>query len=179
MITMTQSFKNFWKNYFNFTGTATRSEYWWLALWALIISIIWFIATIIIIIFSLASQDKVNIKFNTFAEFIHNTPSTLIVWCLLSLLTLLAFVIPSLSLTVRRYRDSGLNEVSVWLLFALTLISSWITSPNDSQNTFFSIYFSTIGIVSIIELIVTVLPTKQLANTKVIGKNKSHQNSEL
>ena len=135
MITMTQSFKNFWKNYFNFTGTATRSEYWWMALWALIISIIWFIATIIIIIFSLASQDKVNIKFNTFAEFIHNTPSTLIVWCLLSLLILLAFVIPLLSLTVRRYRDSGLNEVSVLLLFALTLISSWITSPNDSQNT--------------------------------------------
>ncbi|WP_141563389.1 DUF805 domain-containing protein, partial [Leuconostoc citreum] len=57
------------ENYFNFTGTATRSEYWWMALWALIISIIWFIATIIIIIFSLASQDKVNIKFNTFAEF--------------------------------------------------------------------------------------------------------------
>ncbi|MGX7051121.1 DUF805 domain-containing protein [Leuconostoc palmae] len=172
MITMSQSFKNFWKNYFNFTGTATRAEYWWMALWSIIISIVWFIATIIITVFSIASQGHTNIEFNTFTEFIRHIPVVLIVWCLLSLLILLAFVIPTLSLSVRRYRDSGLNEVSVWILFALSLLSGWGTPSNDSSNTFFSISFSIMGIVSIIELIITVLPTSQLANKKVIGKNK-------
>lgn len=143
-----------------------------MALWLVIVSIVWSIVTIIITVFSIASQGHTNIEFNTFTEFIRHIPVVLIVWCLLSLLILLAFVIPTLSLSVRRYRDSGLNEVSVWILFALSLISGWGTPSNDSSNTFFSMSFSIIGIVSIIQLIITVLPTSQLANTKVIGKNK-------
>lgn len=54
---MVESFKNFWKNYFNFSGRATRSEYGFMLLWYLLILvvlnyvpsllIIWLVATII------------------------------------------------------------------------------------------------------------------------------------
>ena len=38
MIPMGQAYANFWKKYFDFTGTAQRSEYWWALL---VNSLIW------------------------------------------------------------------------------------------------------------------------------------------
>ena len=29
---MIQAYKNFWKNYLNFSGRSTRSDYWWVVL---------------------------------------------------------------------------------------------------------------------------------------------------
>lgn len=164
MITMSQSFKSYWKNYFNFTGTATRAEYWWMAVWSIPIFIVWFIVTIMITVFSFESQGKINVEFDTFTEFFQHIPVSLMVWSLLSVLILLALIIPTLSLSVRRYRDSGLNEIAVWVLSALSLLLGWVTSFNAFQSNFFSISFSIMSVVSIVQLIISVLPTNQLTH---------------
>ena len=35
-----EAYRSFWKNYFNFKGRATRSEFWFVVVWNLIIGIV-------------------------------------------------------------------------------------------------------------------------------------------
>jgi uncharacterized membrane protein YhaH (DUF805 family) len=80
-LTIINSYKAFWTNYFNFKERASRSEYWWAALVNGIISLVLNITYVV----------STTIPFSAF----------------LAMLFGLVIVIPSLSLTVRRLHDTN------------------------------------------------------------------------
>ncbi|KMK53779.1 hypothetical protein FEFB_03730 [Fructobacillus sp. EFB-N1] len=73
----------------------------------------------------------------------------------------LAILIPSLSLEVRRIRDTGLNAVLVWIVFAIDMLSDAFGSTGVLND-----------IVSLLILLILVFPTDKLANVRMIGKNQ-------
>ena len=85
-------------NYFNFSGRASRSEYWYLMLFLLIIGFV--TAILDIILFAAENIGPLNILFS------------------------LATIVPSLSVSVRRLHDIGRS--GWWLLLALIPIVGWI-----------------------------------------------------
>lgn len=104
----------FFKNYFNFNGRSTRSEYWWIVLFIFLVNLVLgFLGGIMGI-----NDDRGN---NVFS----------------SLFTLACFV-PNLSLTVRRLHDIGKS----WLYFLFVLIPLagpiilivWMATRSDFDN---------------------------------------------
>ncbi len=85
-------------NYFNFSGRATRPEYWWFQLWLAIIAI----ATGIFGVMEIGSQPGSGIKLVDG------------VLTLIFLVLLLGTLIPALSLQIRRLHDSG--HTGWWVL---------------------------------------------------------------
>ena len=98
-INMIDAVKLFFKNYFNFTGRASRSEYWWFILSYFIVSIV--IGTIeFIFTFATVFADIYNDPYST--------PNALKYWYLMpSYLFTYAMMIGLLSLAARRLQDRG------------------------------------------------------------------------
>lgn len=93
-----KAYPRFWGNYFNFKTCSNRSAYWWTFMWNWLIRII-------LIIWGLITILKTGNKFNL----------GIILFLIYSALAL----IPSLSLTARRYQDAGLSRW--WMLFTYLL----------------------------------------------------------
>ena len=98
---MIKAYKNFLKGYVDFTGRATRSEYWW----------VWLVNNILflplyIFYFQMALKDS------------RETDPILGV-AIISIYMILAIVlfIPSLAVKVRRLRDAGLHWAFIFLHF--------------------------------------------------------------
>ena len=105
-----QSIKSFYKNYFNFRGRASRSEYWWNNLLSYGLITIWY-AVYFVALFSLidAGSDPTEATLIAYGQ-------TGIVGILL-LIFLLASFIPSLSISFRRIHDKNKSAWNfLWLL---------------------------------------------------------------
>lgn len=94
-----EAIESYFKNYVNFSGRATRSEYWYAYLFNLIIGLV---LSAFQTGFSLSGN---NTLYNTFA--------------VVSVIYSLAVFLPSLSVAVRRFHDAG---KSGWLYFALAVL---------------------------------------------------------
>ena len=103
----------FWRNYLNFRTNSSRSAYWWTFMWN------WLIRAIFMI-WGLMTILKTGSKFNL----------GIILFIIYSLLALL----PSLSLTARRYQDAGISKW--WMLFTYLLpyILYFITRMIDPNS---------------------------------------------
>ena len=105
-----QSIKSFYKNYFNFRGRASRSEYWWNNLLSYGLIAIWY-AVYFVALFSLidAGSDPTEATLIAYGQ-------TGIVGILL-LIFLLASFIPSLSISFRRIHDKNKSAWNfLWFL---------------------------------------------------------------
>lgn len=100
-----QAVKRFWLKAFRFSGYATRSEFWWAYLFQTVIGLIVYIPLLSSIISATSGME-------TDTE---PTQSIPVIWPLLALLMVLVFIIPSLSLTWRRFHDAGFSGL-FWLL---------------------------------------------------------------
>ena len=101
------------KNWVNFRGVASRSEYWWFALFSFIVGIA---ASIVDTAFGLDS----------------------VFGGLIGTLVSLAMFLPRLSLLVRRFRDAGVSPL--WLISALVPISgfvSWVINNFERYRVIF------------------------------------------
>lgn len=107
---MFEAYLCFWKNYFNFSGRARRSEYWF----AYIVSFI--------VAFLLVNLAKLLLAFSeaagSFMLFVYS-------------LYLLALIIPSISVSVRRLHDTGRS--GVYIIFCLMPIIGIVLLLLDSQ----------------------------------------------
>ncbi|CAC95912.1 TPA: DUF805 domain-containing protein [Listeria innocua] len=94
-----EAYKSFWKNYVNFSGRAPRSAYWYVVLWNVIIfAVLYFLAFVFgISIFMESALGGTGIASSGGALFM----------MVLVLLYLLAVLLPTISLMVRRLHDSG------------------------------------------------------------------------
>ena len=106
-MTFGESIKTVFKKYAEFEGTASRSEYWWFALFTFLVSI----------------------PFNIFSTATENVTDPIIT--LVAFLVALVYfaismgiLVPSLAVTVRRLRDAGYHWA--WIFISLVPIAGWI-----------------------------------------------------
>lgn len=116
------AYKLFWKNYVNFTGRSRRSEYWYTILWHIIVSI-----PGLLLIFGGVLGAIMGLMNSS------NTASGVSVVCLIFgwiylAVYSLAILIPNYALLIRRFHDTGRTMVMPIIIFAWSIIMSFL--PN-------------------------------------------------
>ena len=108
---MINAYKNFFKNYAEFTGRSTRSDYWWVWLGNFILSIPFWIIYFYTVFLS-AVMDSVS---DSASE---ATFMVLGLVVIIYAIFYLAILVPTLALSVRRLRDAGFHWAFIFLRFA-------------------------------------------------------------
>ena len=108
---MINAYKNFFKNYAEFTGRSTRSDYWWVWLGNIILSIPFWIIYFYTVFLS-AVMDSVS---DSASE---ATFMVLGLVVIIYAIFYLAILVPTLALSVRRLRDAGFHWAFIFLRFA-------------------------------------------------------------
>ena len=91
--------------YFDFKGRARRSEFWFFQLSIFIIQFI--CSTILVTILVLSKDEKENDKI----EITNNIPAFVVYLVIMAI-----FIIPNISVSVRRLHDIGKSDVSIFLI---------------------------------------------------------------
>ena len=108
---MIDAYKNFFKNYAEFTGRSTRPDFWWVWLGNLILSIPFWIIYFYTVFLSTV-MDSVS---DSASE------ATFMVFGLVAIIYAvfyLAILVPTIALSVRRLRDAGFHWAFIFLRFA-------------------------------------------------------------
>lgn len=106
-MTFGQAIASGFKNYANFNGRTSRSGYWWWALFTFLVTlpfIIWFLADLIATTISIGGGAA-----NQWV-FVTSTPSFIVL-----ALVQLAFVLPHISIQVRRLHDINMSGAWWWI----------------------------------------------------------------
>lgn len=145
--------KAFFMNYVNFTGKSSRREFWWFVLFETIVGIILFFTTGAIVM-----QHALKVinsgKFSASSGALDFLGGSIIAIIVLLLITLAVFL-PSIAITVRRFRDAGVSWPVFAGLYAVNLIGGFAFPGN------LKVSYAIIGVVSLVMLIIEVLPTKK------------------
>lgn len=107
---MINAYKNFFKNYAEFTGRSTRPDFWWVWLGNLILSIPFWIIYFYTVFLS-AVMDSVS---DSASE---ATFMVLGLVVIIYAIFYLAILVPTLALSVRRLRDAGFHWAFIFLRF--------------------------------------------------------------
>lgn len=124
------SLVSYFKNYFNFTGRSTRSEYWWMKIWEVLYNI-------------LISGLAVGKIIETGAGI--TTPFSL--FGTMSIFTIITIVVmfPMVTLTVRRMNDAGFP---LWFNLIVVLVFYVLESYSQSiGNTVWSLVGLVLGLI--------------------------------
>ena len=130
---MINAYKNFFKNYAEFTGRSTRSDYWWVWLGNFILSIpFWIIYfyTVFLSIVMVSIDDSVS----------EATFMVLGLVVIIYAIFYLAILVPTLALSVRRLRDAGFHWAFIFLRFvpmggiALLILHAMPTKETEVVN---------------------------------------------
>ena len=108
---MINAYKNFFKNYAEFTGRSTRSDYWWVWLGNFILSIPFWIIYFYTVFLSTV-MDSVSDSASEAAFMIFGLVA------IIYAIFYLAILVPTLALSVRRLRDAGFHWAFIFLRFA-------------------------------------------------------------
>ena len=108
---MIDAYKNFFKNYAEFTGRSTRPDFWWVWLGNLILSIPFWIIYFYTVFLS-AVMDSVS---DSASE---ATFMVLGLVVIIYAIFYLVILVPTLALSVRRLRDAGFHWAFIFLRFA-------------------------------------------------------------
>jgi len=151
------AYKLFWTQYADFSGRSSRSAYWWAYLWNTVI----YVAGLIVIILTLGSSFAV-ITNRGFPDGSQSSSLSLGLPIIISgvaiglmVLYVIAIFLPSLAITVRRYRDAG---VSPWWLLPIYGGSSVLSGllggqvANDWQVAF-SVIILVLVIINLVILV--------------------------
>ena len=106
--TLGQAFSRFWKKYATFSGRASRSEFWWVALISAVLGILFYVIEL-----AAAGWNP------TAATADVTDPGDILnyIWSL-------ATLVPSLALSVRRLHD--VDRSGWWVLLGLVPVVGWI-----------------------------------------------------
>ena len=108
---MIDAYKNFFKNYAEFTGRSTRPDFWWVWLGNFILSIPFWIIYFYIVYLSTV-MDSVS---DSASEAIFMVFGLV---AIIYAVFYLAILVPTLALSVRRLRDAGFHWAFIFLRFA-------------------------------------------------------------
>lgn len=140
---MIKAYKQFWKNYFNFTGVSTRTEFWWVIL----------INSVIYAIFALAFGGVVVVTALATGHADKSFGIAAVIGVAVCGLYAIASVIPTISLYFRRYRDAGVNP---WFLLITYGVPTILMGSYDK----YILVRTSVQIISIIGFIILVMPSK-------------------
>ena len=130
---MINAYKNFFKNYAEFTGRSTRPDYWWVWLGNFILSIPFWVIYIYTVYLS-AVMDSVSNSASEAAFMIFGLVAIIYV------VFYLAILVPTLALSVRRLRDAGFHWAFIFLRFvpmggiALLILLAMPTKETEVVN---------------------------------------------
>ena len=100
---MINAYKNFFKNYAEFTGRSTRPDYWWVWIGNFVISI-----PLLIILYLSAVLYSAS----------HSASEATFMFTIIYAVFYLPILVPTLALSVRRLRDAGFHWAFAFLRFA-------------------------------------------------------------
>ena len=130
---MINAYKNFFKNYAEFTGRSTRSDYWWVWLGNFILSIpFWIIYFYTVFLSAVMASVDDSVSEATFM--------VLGLVVIIYAIFYLAILVPTLALSVRRLRDAGFHWAFIFLRFvpmggiALLILHAMPTKENEVVN---------------------------------------------
>ena len=130
---MINAYKNFFKNYAEFTGRSTRPDFWWVWLGNLILSIpFWIIYFYIVYLSTVMDSVSDSASEATFIVL----GLVVIIYAIFYLATL----VPTLALSVRRLRDAGFHWAFIFLRFvpmggiALLILHAMPTKETEVVN---------------------------------------------
>ena len=130
---MINAYKNFFKNYAEFTGRSTRPDFWWVWLGNLILSIPFWIIYFYIVYLSTV-MDSVG---DSASEAIFMVFGLV---AIIYAVFYLAILVPTLALSVRRLRDAGFHWAFIFLRFvpmggiALLILFAMPTKETEVVN---------------------------------------------
>ncbi len=107
--TFGQAVKRFFAKYATFSGRASRSEFWWVALFEILLNAV-FVVLLIVVLLTTGEQTETGVR-GTGPEIV-----VLVIWGIVAI----ALIIPHIAITVRRLHD---GNFSGWL-YLLNLIPS-------------------------------------------------------
>mgnify|MGYP003085180309 FL=1 len=108
---MINAYKNFFKNYAEFTGRSTRPDFWWVWLGNFILSIpFWIIYFYTVFLSTVMDSIDDSVSEATFM--------VLGLVVIIYAIFYLAILVPTLALSVRRLRDAGFHWAFIFLRFA-------------------------------------------------------------
>ncbi len=111
MMEPVEAVKTCLRKFFDFTGRARRSEYWWFILFYLIVALVW--------IFLSSFFMAVGFEFSSVNE---GPVKTMVKSSTLMLVPILIFIIPSYAAQTRRLHDSGHSGWWIVASFAVSLV---------------------------------------------------------
>ena len=130
---MINAYKNFFKNYAEFTGRSTRSDYWWVWLGNFILSIpFWIIYFYTVFLSAVMASVDDSVSEATFM--------VLGLVVIIYAIFYLAILVPTLVLSVRRLRDAGFHWAFIFLRFvpmggiALLILHAMPTKETEVVN---------------------------------------------
>ena len=103
---MINAYKNFFKNYAEFTGRSTRPDFWWVWLGNFILSIPFWIIYFYVLYLSTAIDSASEAAFMFFG-----------LVAIIYAVFYLAILVPTIALSVRRLRDAGFHWAFIFLRF--------------------------------------------------------------
>ncbi|MGM0238065.1 DUF805 domain-containing protein [Enterococcus sp. AZ103] len=112
-VSFSQAFSDFFKGYADFRGRSTRRGYWFAMLGVLVVYLILTIITVV----SSSNREYYESPINGFMLFI-------------ILVFSLAIIIPSIALSVRRLRDTGLKSKAILVLYIVYYALSYTWGMN-------------------------------------------------
>ena len=130
---MIDAYKNFFKNYAEFTGRSTRPDFWWVWLGNLILSIPFWIIYFYTVFLSIV-MDSID---DSVSE---ATFMVLGLVVIIYAIFYLAILVPTLALSVRRLRDAGFHWAFIFLRFvpmggiALLILFAMPTKETEVLN---------------------------------------------
>ena len=130
---MINAYKNFFKNYAEFTGRSTRPDFWWVWLGNLILSIPFWIIYFYTVFLSIV-MDSID---DSVSE---ATFMVLGLVVIIYAIFYLAILVPTLALSVRRLRDAGFHWAFIFLRFvpmggiALLILFAMPTKETEVVN---------------------------------------------
>jgi len=158
-----EAFKLFWKNYFNFTGRASRQEFWSMLIWHITL-----IAPAIVILYTLLVFAIMSIHSTVIGAMIAAT-GVIIVYGYVFIYSIVTFI-PNFALLIRRYHDTGrtmlmpilsLAIIAPIAIFMFIITYKGIDLSDNTITVLTTIYYFFIVTFGIYHFVICCLRTKR------------------
>lgn len=137
-IRFTQAVQEFWCGYFDFKGFTTRAGYWWAVLFSYLVPVL---CVSIAALLGFINRNLANIA---------------LIFLIVALLFGIAIFIPMITLSIRRWRDAGLNNTGIILLCVLDVLFNGLSIRFHTFSNALTL------ILCIVMIILAILPTNKL-----------------
>lgn len=148
---MIKAYIKFWRNYANFDGKSSRSDYWWVFLVNSIIRAIIIFGSVIATYASFSTKvdmfdpNAASEMTTIFNEILVHPTVGMITMKVVGVIFSLFIMIPVTTLTARRLRDAGLSAALVYPLPAIYLIDAvmeFVSFPAAGVVSLFFVFYA-------------------------------------